>query len=1087
MKLRNKRLAVLCTVTAVIVNLFVPVRVSAEETVSISTVNDFKSFAEKCVYDEYSRNKTFVLQSDIDLKNEEILPAEVFCGVFDGGGHTIKNVRIKTDGSARGLFGTLSRDARVQDLKVTGNIEVREKKDTDTASVLKRKASDILKGNDIETNLDESSKAVGGIAGYNEGRIVNCSFSGKISGKNQVGGIVGSNALNGVIDNSVNEASVNGDSEIGGIAGYNEGRIKFGRNKGTVCAETTENTVRAGGICGNNKGALNVCTNEGAVGAEGFGDNIGGVCGLESGEIRECINNGNVNGRRSVGGICGRFEPYTDIDLSYESAKEAVIQQAQTLKNDINTAKTKVRDYASELFGISDLSGITRIGDSMVNMMDSITGAVNKASDNNVSSSLRDALDRGSADLSELTGEGAEALRSLQETGEELNEFLLEFDGKGKEITDLLDNLNDAVDKGEGDVSEIKDRLISELDSLRSDIDSMTDKLDETHSGLNKMMREIRYTAGDASDLIDDIDSAVIRTSNELRQLSRSIEKMVKTLEGVVDRIDSLIPNTRPSLPSLRPLPTLKPAKTNTPEDTEGGYNVDPDGELDTGYDVASAIGAFIRESFMVTAYAEENKTTLGELSTTEITLPRYVGGENADTALVVHCVNNGEVRGSEMAGGIAGSVGFESAVKNGQTITLSDGRKVEQDSILKAVTDACISSGAVTAKTSYAGGICGRSDLGSIKNSLTTGEITAGDGGYAGGTAGLSGGEIINCIAVNDVDGKDHIGGIAGNGKDIKYSYALARLDGKKEKSGAVAGFVSGEAVGCYFIEEGLSGIDGANLAGKAEAVAPKAMVSSDGTIPPAMAGLSGNDFYMASDDVYLPQIRALAQNNAQSIGAVLQAKSAELSRFHFNVVFKNRGEEIRAMTVEYGTVLSGSDIPKLDADGGDVPVWDKDVHSPIIRHTVFNAEYNKATETIAFGGEPPLLLVEGVFDEGTEVSLREEEAAHKFSGYKNGDAYSFSLSRDAYGTIKVHIRDEKKKASKIGIQNGGQWETAECTIDGSYAVFEMKDAGQFVILYKRIPPIVPIGITLALLLSGAGAWFIIRRVRYGKGKENL
>ena len=41
--------------------------------------------------------------------------------------------------------------------------------------------------------------------------------------------------------------------------------------------------------------------------------------------------------------------------------------------------------------------------------------------------------------------------------------------------------------------------------------------------------------------------------------------------------------------------------------------------------------------------------------------------------------------------------------------------------------------------------------------------------------------GNIDNCIAINDVDGNDHIGGIAGSAKNINTSYSLPRLDGKK------------------------------------------------------------------------------------------------------------------------------------------------------------------------------------------------------------------------------------------------------------------------------------------------------------------
>ncbi len=58
--------------------------------------------------------------------------------------------------------------------------------------------------------------------------------------------------------------------------------------------------------------------------------------------------------------------------------------------------------------------------------------------------------------------------------------------------------------------------------------------------------------------------------------------------------------------------------------------------------------------------------------------------------------------------------------------------------------------------------------------------------------------------------------------------------------------------------------------------------------------------------------------------------------------------------------------------------------------------------------------MLAESVFADNTTLSLKEEDVDHVFDGYKNGKAYSFTLSKDAYDVIKVHIRDDKKKAAK-------------------------------------------------------------------------
>ena len=77
--------------------------------------------------------------------------------------------------------------------------------------------------------------------------------------------------------------------------------------------------------------------------------------------------------------------------------------------------------------------------------------------------------------------------------------------------------------------------------------------------------------------------------------------------------------------------------------------------------------------------------------------------------------------------------------------------------------------------------------------------------------------------------------------------------------------GFVDGDVTGCYFIDEGLSGISGMNLEGRAEAVKPDDMTTSDGSFPSRMPLLDNGNFYMADGDKFLPQIKSLAQNGAE------------------------------------------------------------------------------------------------------------------------------------------------------------------------------------------------------------------------------
>ena len=58
-------------------------------------------------------------------------------------------------------------------------------------------------------------------------------------------------------------------------------------------------------------------------------------------------------------------------------------------------------------------------------------------------------------------------------------------------------------------------------------------------------------------------------------------------------------------------------------------------------------------------AETDDEKTAISDLKSTDISVPRLIGDENADTALVKYCINNGTVDGTESTGGVAGCVGF--------------------------------------------------------------------------------------------------------------------------------------------------------------------------------------------------------------------------------------------------------------------------------------------------------------------------------------------------------------------------------------------------------------------------------------------
>ena len=74
---------------------------TAEETkhvLVIKTAEDFLAFAENCRLDSYSMGLTVSLEGDLDLKDVDFEDIPIFCGTFEGNGHTITRMNLSGEG-----------------------------------------------------------------------------------------------------------------------------------------------------------------------------------------------------------------------------------------------------------------------------------------------------------------------------------------------------------------------------------------------------------------------------------------------------------------------------------------------------------------------------------------------------------------------------------------------------------------------------------------------------------------------------------------------------------------------------------------------------------------------------------------------------------------------------------------------------------------------------------------------------------------------------------------------------------------------------------------------------------------------------
>lgn len=129
--------------------------------------------------------------------------------------------------------------------------------------------------------------AMGGVVGLNEGIIRGCTLSGSMGSATQdyIGGIAGLNVggrTEGTIENCTTEknCTVTGRNTVGGIVGYN---LSGGRIQNNTSSANVSGAGRVGGIAGENGGAITLSSTPAEKRrVNGSGSGVGGVIGVNT-------------------------------------------------------------------------------------------------------------------------------------------------------------------------------------------------------------------------------------------------------------------------------------------------------------------------------------------------------------------------------------------------------------------------------------------------------------------------------------------------------------------------------------------------------------------------------------------------------------------------------------------------------------------------------------------------------------------------------------------------------------------------------------------------------------------------------------
>lgn len=202
---------------------------------------------------------------------------------------------------------------------------------------------------------------------------------------------------------------------------------------------------------------------------------------------------------------------------------------------------------------------------------------------------------------------------------------------------------------------------------------------------------------------------------------------------------------------------------------------------------------------------------------------------EAATLGKVMNSKNKAAIYGDINVGGIAGTISPEYELDPEDDLTAKISMKERRKYEFTAIIYECENMAVITAKKHYAGGICGRMDLGFISDCQGYGAIYSESGDYVGGIAGLTGSTVQKCFAKCSLAGKHYIGGIVGSGitedatgerSTVRWCYSMVDVAGAQQFTGAIAGIHAGDYLECYFVGENLTGINRINYAGQAEPI---------------------------------------------------------------------------------------------------------------------------------------------------------------------------------------------------------------------------------------------------------------------------
>ena len=1070
-----------------------------DQVIWIRGNEDLKELANNCTRDIWSQDKVVILDTDLDFTSEGVTLIPTFGGIFLGQGHTIRGFAIEGTSNNIGFFRYIQETGQVWNLNIQ-----------------------------MDATAGTGHSGIGILAGQNKGLISGCNVNGKMNVNNDAGLLVGINEVSGIIEDSTANGMVSGNHRIGGLVGTNKGGITNCTNNALVNTNAKDNKIDIqsltvqeilstenaasvtdiGGIAGSNQGVILYSNNNGSVGYQHVGYNIGGIAGSQTGFIMSCENHGRLNGRKDVGGIAGQMEPSSQMQYE-EDTMEKLSREfpklhdlVTKLDNDASNMSASLSDQINVL-----LDAVAGAQNAVDNIMSDISGDFDNMSNSLSISGLNsprpvslDFLDKlptwsPGASPTESPGTTPTPTPSTTPTGTPTSTPTptptpsTSTEGNGNNAGTSTGE-GEGTGTGEGNGQTPTQNPPGGQSGTEDSTQASGQNSAEGGEGARTVVQDLRTSEEEITYQIPHRLSGVQNTTETgtLEQGENSNQPAAQEGEGETATTTS--PSSTVS-PSRIPVPSW--LATATPS---GGYDFssfniwdqidrealekeindaqkaayenanraisDTESEIRNRADrakvrvesartsLSSSFTKIIDQTRTLNNMADDyNQLLLDDLQAindevqvitniiTDTDTPDtdeiFMDVSDDDTVKdtegkVLSCTNYGKICGDLNVGGIAGTMSRENNLDPEDDLNLSsDNATLNVRYKERIVIRECYNSGRVEGKKECAGGIVGEMTLGSIISSMNTGSIS-GDEDKVGGIAGESRGTIRKSSSKCALSGDNQIGGIAGKGKTITDCYSMIEIQEGNYYLGSIAGQIddSGTVENNYFVEGCPPGIDGISLEGEAQ---------------PA----SYDEF------LELPDI----PDSFRSIHLTFMADDSQVDR----------------ITINYGESFDIARLPEVPEKDGYSGVWEDFSQENITFDQTIEAVYTEYITTLEAnldGTKLPKLLAEGTFDTDDSLEIKKVEL-YPEDAETRAESYQVRLETSDIGKHLYRFLPDaslEMENPSIEIYRDKAFVQIDTEQDGSYLVFECEDDAFTFTCVDR--PAEPVPVALIAILAG-------------------